>query len=116
MSVRVSVADHDQANALAPPNWGQIIFQSANEMANNQLAKQRMAEIQGDVAAEQDAYDKRKKAIRAEFLKEHDVRDDDEAQSQKGDSSDDAVMVEGGGPAGNQGSAKKKQKKKKGSK
>ena len=112
-----------QANALAP-NWGQVIFQSANEIANNQLAKARMAELQAKVPEEKDWWERRKQGIQEGFMKEL----DDDAQTAAGvvkkgsagqrlPSDDDAVLVEAGGPAGAQGgetpgSAKKKKGKK----
>lgn len=124
--------DTSQANALAP-NWGQIIFQSANEIANNQLAKQRMAEVQADVAKEKEWWDRRKDTIKSDFMKELEdetTADDDKtaSDSRKGSvvaaspaqkntntatSDDDAVLVDAGGPASDSpsktpGSAKKK--------
>lgn len=118
-----------QANALAP-GWGQVIFQSANEIANNQLAKQRMAEIQAQLPQEKEWWDKRKQTIQSDFMKE---LDEDEEKSkaggsrqgsvvsnpqQKTNSDDDAVLVEAGGPAAETqgqtpGSAKKKRNNKK---
>ncbi|GAM82136.1 hypothetical protein ANO11243_001150 [Dothideomycetidae sp. 11243] len=102
-----------EANALAP-NWGQVIFQSANEIANNQLAKARMEELQAKVDEERDWWDARKKGIQEGFMKELDV--DSAANSApatatttpakpapKIGSDDEAVLVEAGGPAGSQG-------------
>jgi translocation protein SEC66 len=60
-----------QANALVP-NWGQIIFQSANEIANNQLAKQRMEDIQSKLPEEKAWWDKRKQGVQSAFMKELD--------------------------------------------
>ncbi|THW64660.1 hypothetical protein D6D25_02009 [Aureobasidium pullulans] len=111
-----------EANALVP-NWGQIIFQSANEIANNQLAKQRMEDIQFKLPEEKEWWDKRKQGIQTQFMKE---LDDEAAGSRKGsvtsasnsrkgsvvsvagqkiNSDEDAVLVE------TPGSAKKKGKK-----
>ncbi|KAG9883636.1 hypothetical protein KCU94_g18647, partial [Aureobasidium melanogenum] len=107
-----------EANALVP-NWGQIIFQSANEIANNQLAKQRMEDIQSKLPEEKAWWDKKKQGIQSQFMKE---LDDEAAGSRKGSvtsasnsrkgsvasvagQNEDAVMVE------TPGSAKKKNKK-----
>ncbi|KAI4803490.1 hypothetical protein E4T44_11457 [Aureobasidium sp. EXF-8845] len=60
-----------EANALVP-NWGQIIFQSANEIANNQLAKQRMEDIQSKLPEEKAWWDKRKQGVQSAFMKELD--------------------------------------------
>jgi len=112
-----------EANALAP-NWGQTIFQSANEIANNQLAKARMAELQAKVEEEREWWEARKKGMQEGFMKE---LDEDEkckigegkkvsATPAKTGSDDDAVLVEAGGPAGSQGQDGTSAKKKKGKK
>ncbi|GAB7356711.1 hypothetical protein MBLNU459_g7416t1 [Dothideomycetes sp. NU459] len=106
-----------EANALAP-GWGQVIFQSANEIANNQLAKQRMADIQLALPSEKEWWDRRRQGIRSDFMKEL----DDEEKSAKASASrqgsvasaagaavrqssdEDAVLVEAGGPDGAIGS------------
>lgn len=101
-----------QANAFAP-NWGQIIFQSANEMNQNRILKERIAELQATTQAEKDWWEKRRTGIKANFLKE---LDEDEAATAKtqipqGSSDEDApVIVEAGGPQGAQGSMKGKKK------
>lgn len=90
---------HPQANALAP-GWGQVIFQSANEMANNQLARQRMAEIQAQLSQEKEWWEKRKANIQSDFMEELDQDDKAvtakavAAATVKGSSDDDAVLVE----------------------
>ncbi|PNS20263.1 Translocation protein sec66 [Sphaceloma murrayae] len=108
----------EEANALAP-NWGQVIFQSANEIANNQLAKARMEELQAKVEDEREWWDARKKGIQEGFMKELDEEKAGTPVAKpavKSSSDDDAVLVEAGGPAGTQGSGgsikgKKKSKK-----
>lgn len=102
----------NEANAFAP-NWGQIIFQSANEMNQNRILKERIAELQATTQAEKDWWEKRRTGIKANFLKE---LDEDEAATAKtqipqGSSDEDApVIVEAGGPQGAQGSMKGKKK------
>lgn len=101
-------------------------------MANNQLAKQRMAEIQAQLLHEKEWWDKRKSNIQSTFMKELD-EDEEKAKgadsrkasvvsnpaAQKSNSDDDAVLVEAGGPGADApqsqtpGSAKKKKKNKK---
>lgn len=58
-----------EANAYAP-NWGQTIFQSANEMMNNDLYRKRMHEHQSKLAEERAFWDKKKASIQEGFMKE----------------------------------------------
>lgn len=60
-----------QANALSP-NWGQTIFQSANEIAANTQLRKRLDEIQAQTEAEKAWWDKRRESISGEFMKELD--------------------------------------------
>ena len=126
MEIVLSTYAHvsSQANALAP-NWGQHIFQSANEIANTQIAKARMAVLQGKVEDEREWWDLRKKGIQEGFMKELDEDDSAKISEKKtsvssqgglkGISEEDAVLVEAGGPTGSQGQSgtpgKKKNKK-----
>lgn len=95
----------NEANAFTP-NWGQIIFQSANEINQNRLLKERVAELQEKVEAEKAWWDKKRAGISTEFMKE--LEQDDTK------SAEDAVLVEAGGPNSAQGGGsggKKKGKK-----
>lgn len=58
-----------EANAYVP-GWGQVIFQSANEMLNNDLYRARVAEHQEKVAEEREWWDKKKSSIQEGFMKE----------------------------------------------
>lgn len=58
-----------EANAYVP-NWGQIIFQSANEMMNNDLYRKRMEEHQSKLAEEKAFWAKKKASIQEGFMKE----------------------------------------------
>ena len=60
-----------QANALAP-NWGQAIFQSANEIAANTIFRKRLEEIQAQTDSEKEWWEKRRASIQTEFMKELD--------------------------------------------
>ncbi|KAI9839040.1 MAG: translocation protein S66 [Thelocarpon superellum] len=108
-----------EANAFAP-NWGQTIFQTANEMAANQILRKRAEEIQGKAAAEKEWWEQRRATIRTEFLKELDDSPEGSGKASKTSpvgermgSDDDTVLVESGGPAaGVKGSSKKKKAKK----
>ena len=62
-----------QANALSP-NWGQTIFQSANEIAANTQLRKRLEEIQAQTEAEKAWWDKRRESISGEFMKELDQK------------------------------------------
>lgn len=99
----------DQANAFAP-NWGQTIFQSASEMAQNTHIKERLTEILATSQTEKEWWEKRKATIQSDFMQEL----EDEKKSATSEASgvkvsdDDAVFVEGGGPADKSGKGKKK--------
>jgi translocation protein SEC66 len=118
----------EKANAFAP-NWGQTIFQSASEMAQNTQIRDRLADILATAPSERAWWDKRRATIQSEFMKEL-----DEERSAKGTSvsgsvtglmtpadtersmsvtssmaGDDAVFVEGNGPV--DGSKKGRKKK-----
>jgi translocation protein SEC66 len=73
-----------EANAFAP-NWGQTIFQSASEMAQNNHIRERLAEITAKAPAEKEWWEKRRTDIQSEFMKE---LDEEKAKSE------DGVMVE----------------------
>ncbi|KAI9687216.1 MAG: translocation protein S66 [Bathelium mastoideum] len=107
-----------EANAFAE-NWGQTIFQSASEMANNQIMRKRLDEIQSQVSAEKEWWEKRKATIQSDFMKELDddakVKDEKD-KSERKSSDDDAVLVESGGPASAPGGGQGKAGKKKGKK
>ncbi|KAI5365872.1 Putative translocation protein Sec66 [Septoria linicola] len=110
----------NEANAFAP-DWGQIIFQSANEINQNRLLKERIAELQATTQAEKDWWEKRRTGIQANFMKELDEDEAAEAQAaeaavakaqaQQGSSDEDApVIVEAGGPGSAQGGLRGKKK------
>jgi translocation protein SEC66 len=90
-------------------------------MANNQIIRKCMDELQSQVAADKEWWDKRKATIQSDFMKELD--DDDAkvkevaaaAKAERKSSDDDAVLVESGGPAASTpaGSLKGKKKAKK---
>jgi translocation protein SEC66 len=75
----------NEANAFVP-NWGQTIFQSASEMAQNNHIRERLAEIESKAPAEKEWWENRRAGIQSEFMKE---LDDEKAKSEE-----DAVMVE----------------------
>ena len=106
-----------QANAFAP-NWGQTIFQSANEINQNDILKQRTAEIQSQLDAEKEWWAKKRDTVRADFMKElegegADSKPAEGAAQRKTGSDDDAVLVEAedSAPQGGGGGKKKKGKK-----
>ncbi|KAF7185823.1 Translocation protein sec66 [Pseudocercospora fuligena] len=109
----------DVANAFSP-NWGQVIFQSANEINQNRLIKERIAELQATTEAEKAWWDEKKSKTSASFMKELDDEAAEKAQAEalaaaaakaKNRSSDeDTVLVESGGPGSAQGSMRGKKK------
>ncbi|KAG9238539.1 Sec62/63 complex, subunit Sec66 [Amylocarpus encephaloides] len=78
-----------EANALVP-DWGQTIFQSANEIAAGTAFKTRLDEIQAQAKSEKEWWEKRRASIRSDFMKELDAP----ASSVGKTSDDDAVLVE----------------------
>ncbi|CAI7571891.1 unnamed protein product [Penicillium bialowiezense] len=58
-----------EANAYVP-GWGQTIFQSANEMMNNEIYRKRMEEQASKVEEERKWWDKKKTSIQEGFMKE----------------------------------------------
>lgn len=80
-------------------------------MANNALIRKRVNDIQSQIKAERDWWDKRRAKIQSDFMKELDEPKTAPASGGKG-SDEDGVLVEGGGPdvqvSGQQGSVKKR--------
>ncbi|GME51289.1 translocation protein sec66 [Neofusicoccum parvum] len=81
-----------EANAFAP-GWGQTIFQNASEVAQNQILRQRVDELQSQTATEKAWWDKKRATIQSDFMKELDQEGSSAAQINK-HSDDDAVLVE----------------------
>ncbi|MCJ1455239.1 translocation protein S66 [Mycoblastus sanguinarius] len=106
-----------EANALAA-NWGQTIFQSANEMVQNANIRKRVAEIQEKAKADSRQWEKERANIRDKFMEQLEeevpAKNPKTATSPGVNSDEDAVLVEGGGPAASgskAGTRKKKGKK-----
>ncbi|KAK3335529.1 Sec62/63 complex, subunit Sec66 [Cercophora scortea] len=98
-----------EANALAP-NWGQIIFQSANEIAANTALRERLDEIQAQTDTEKEWWEKRRASIKDEFLKE--LEDADKTQTaNKAGSEDEPVLVDTDTPSATPSKKNKKPKK-----
>ncbi|PMD40129.1 hypothetical protein L207DRAFT_39759 [Hyaloscypha variabilis F] len=102
-----------EANALAN-NWGQSIFQSANEIAANTVFRKRLDEIQAQTESEKQWWEKRRNSIKNEFLKEIEseaLSAPPKTQTSKVSSDDDAILVDS--PVVNdKGSIRKKKGKK----
>jgi translocation protein SEC66 len=58
-----------EANAYVP-GWGQTIFQSANEMMNNDIYRKRMDDQQKKLEEEREWWSKKKTSIQEGFMKE----------------------------------------------
>ena len=105
-----------QANGFHQ-NWGQVIFQSANEINQNNLLKERAAEVQAQLGAEKEWWEGRRAGIQESFMKELDAeaaaQSTDAAPVKKSGSDDDAVLVDAGGPEDALGGKKGKGGKKK---
>lgn len=112
--------EYVQANALQP-NWGQSIFQSANEMHHNAILRDRLAYIQAKGKKDREWWDQEKATIQSNFMRE--LGEDEKENSKpaaasladRAGSDEDAVLVEGGGPAtlgASKGAARKRKGKK----
>ncbi|KAK0730681.1 Sec62/63 complex, subunit Sec66 [Lasiosphaeris hirsuta] len=99
-----------EANALAP-NWGQIIFQSANEIAANTVLRERLDEIQAQTEQEKQWWEKRRTSIQADFMKE--LEDESEKSQAKVGSEDEPVLVDTNTPSATPSGVSKKKKGKK---
>lgn len=96
-----------EANALFP-GWGQIIFQSANEIASNTLLREKLDTIQAQTEHEKEWWEKRRAAVKQEFMQEL----DSESQT-KVTSEDEPVLVDTNTPSATPSGASKKKKGKK---
>ncbi|KAK5112475.1 hypothetical protein LTR62_004232 [Meristemomyces frigidus] len=113
----------NEANAFAP-NWGQVIFQSANEMNQNLLIKDRMKELQDKLESEKAWWEKKKAGIQSNFLKEHGVEDDVKSEDtaaatvakpvekRPGSSDEEGILVDVDVPTQSQGAGGSTKKKK----
>ena len=105
------------------PNWGQTIFQSANEMINNINIRENIEKLQAKGQTDREWWDKERASIQSKFMQELDEAQKP-AENSKGASTgvvgsdEDTVLVEGGGPAasgsntGSKGGTKKRKSKK----
>ena len=119
---------NDQANAYTP-GWGQVIFQSANEMFLNNMARTDIKALQATVTEEKEWWDRKRASIQEGFMKELEQEKSGTTESSKtkggstGDntqpgSDEDTVLVDvassTGSAAGSvSGGGKKKKKGKK---
>ncbi|KAG7292215.1 hypothetical protein NEMBOFW57_002250 [Staphylotrichum longicolle] len=99
-----------EANALVP-GWGQIIFQSANEIAANKVLRDRLEEIEAQTERDKEWWEKRRASIKNEFIKELD--EESEQGQAKAGSDDEAVLVDTNTPSATPSGASKKKKGKK---
>lgn len=60
-----------EANALVP-DWGNHIFQSADEIAGNSILRKKLEDIQAQTDAEKEWWEKRRATISSDFMKELD--------------------------------------------
>ncbi|KAL3475339.1 Pre protein translocase subunit Sec66-domain-containing protein [Aspergillus californicus] len=89
-----------EANAYVP-NWGATIFQSANEMFNNAVVRERIEKHQKKVEEEKAWWEKKKASIQEGFMKELDAEtttttgsSQTQAQAQTAASAAAAVVTE----------------------
>ncbi|KAK4673658.1 Translocation protein S66 [Podospora pseudopauciseta] len=98
-----------EANALVP-GWGQIIFQSANEIAANKVLRDRLDEIEAQADKEKEWWEKRRATIQTEFMKELDTESEKSNTRPSTSSADEPVLVDG--PSTPQGGPRKRKGKK----
>lgn len=102
-----------QANGLAP-NWGQTIFQTANEVAANTMFQNKLEDIQAKTEAEREWWEKRRATISSDFMKELDEEGTKAAPSEDGILVDDTKSnATGSRPTSSAGPGGKKKKGKK---
>ena len=83
-------------------NWGQTIFQSTNEMVNNAIMRERVAQLQAKGRADREWWDKERESISTKFMQELDevpTASSKAASTGAGTSDEEAILVEAGGPA-----------------
>lgn len=110
-----------QANAFSP-NWGNTIFQTANELVQHESLHKKIGALQAQGKADREWWDQERASIQSKFMKELDEEPGAAGAKPitpgaRTGSDEDAVLVEGGGPAASgsvaaQGSAKKRKGKK----
>ncbi|EFR01916.1 translocation protein sec66 [Nannizzia gypsea CBS 118893] len=117
-----------EANAYTP-GWGQVIFQSANEMFLNNMARTDINAFQATVTEEKEWWDRKRASIQEGFMKEleQEKTGTTESSKTKGDSTgdntqagsdEDTVLVDAASSTGSaagsvSGGGKKKKKGKK---
>ncbi|RKF65488.1 Translocation protein sec66 [Golovinomyces cichoracearum] len=100
-----------EANGLHP-NWGQTIFQSANEIAANLAIRDSLDEIQAEILSEKKWWDKRREQIQTEFLKELDAKPSTPSRAVNASNDNDTPVSNEGVSASSKGSSKTKKTKK----
>ncbi|KAG8164665.1 hypothetical protein KVR01_004940 [Diaporthe batatas] len=100
-----------EANGLSP-NWGQSIFQSANELAANAMFQKKIEEITAKTASEKEWWEKRRAAISSDFMKELDEDVDGEKSRPTTAHSEDGILVDPSSPGDGTGASKKRKGKK----
>ena len=77
------------------PNWGNYIFQSANEMTARMHFQKRLDEIESKTEAEKQWWEKRKSTIQTDFMNELDAEQAlNKTAATKASSDEDSVLVE----------------------
>ncbi len=104
------------------PNWGNSIFQTANELVQHELTQKKINELQDQGKKDREWWDVERASIQSKFMKELDEEPGaagvkPTTPGVRTGSDEDAVLVEGGGPAASgsaagQGSTKKRKGKK----
>ncbi|KAK4158128.1 Sec62/63 complex, subunit Sec66 [Chaetomidium leptoderma] len=86
-----------EANGLLP-GWGQIIFQSANEIAANKVLRDRLDEVEAQTANDKEWWEKRRASVKSGFMKELDEEESGKGQAKAG-SEDEPVLVDTNTPS-----------------
>ncbi|KAK4192711.1 Pre protein translocase subunit Sec66-domain-containing protein [Podospora australis] len=104
-----------EANALVP-GWGQIIFQSANEIAANKVLRDKLEDIEAQTEKEKEWWEKRRAVIQSEFMKELDNEEKTQTKAASvtsAASGDEPVLVDTNVPSASSPTGSKKKKGKK---
>ncbi|KAL2436737.1 hypothetical protein ABEF95_013711 [Exophiala dermatitidis] len=81
-----------EANALAP-NWGLSIFQSANEMVQNKILRDKLDAVRATLPAEKEAWEAQRERSRRELLGEGEPTAKGPAAQQQGPEQSSAVAT-----------------------
>jgi translocation protein SEC66 len=91
------------------PGWGQIIFQSANEIAANKALRDKLDDIEAQTERDKQWWEKRRASIKDNFMKE--LEEESGKTQTKAGIEDEPVLVDTDTPSASPSGKKKAGKK-----